>query len=329
VPRSQELDEFALIERHFAPLARSLPGSLGLLDDGALLEIEPDHKLVVAADMAIEGVHFTASDPPELIGRKVIRYNLSDLAAMGARPLAYLLALAKPVNRSSDWVGAIAGGLARDQEEFGISLVGGDTTSTPGPAVLSITVLGTVGVGGALLRAGARPGDAIFVSGTIGDSALGLAAAMGELGRIDASDQDYLLGRYQLPSPRLALGQALVGIATAAIDVSDGLIADLAHVCRASGVAATIEAEKIPFSAEARRVHAQDERFWRASLTGGDDYELLFCVPSDRLGEIEALGHAADVAVTQIGSISDGTDVQVIGENGEAVTFDHGGYRHF
>jgi len=329
VPLSPEPDEFALIARHFAPLARSQPGSLGLLDDAALLEIEPGRRLVLAADMAIEGVHFTESDPPELIGRKVLRYNLSDLAAMGARPLAYLLTLAKPSNRSSDWIGAIASGLAGDQEEFDITLVGGDTTATPGPAVLSITALGTVGSGGALLRAGARPGDAVFVSGTIGDGALGLRAAKGKLSRVDASDRAYLEGRYRLPEPRLTLGQVLVGTASAAIDVSDGLVADLAHVCQASGVAATIETKDIPFSAPARRAFAQDERLWRGSLTGGDDYELLFCVPTDRLNEIDALGHAADVAVTRIGSISKGTGVQVIGEDGKVLSVDHGGYRHF
>lgn len=329
MPLLPEPDEFALIARHFAPLARSLPGSLGLLDDAALLEIEPDHRLVLAADMAIEGVHFTESDPPELIGRKVLRYNLSDLAAMGARPLAYLLTLAKPANRSSDWIGAIANGLAGDQEEFEITLVGGDTAATPGPAVLSITVLGTVGPGGALLRAGARPGDAVFVSGTIGDGALGLRAVKGELDRVNASDRAYFESRYRLPEPRLALGQVLVGTASAAIDISDGLIADLAHICHASGVAATIEAKHVPFSEPARRIFAQDERLWRGSLTGGDDYELLFCVPADRLSKIEALGHAADVAITRIGSISDGTEVQVISKDGEVLSFDHGGYRHF
>jgi thiamine-monophosphate kinase len=329
VPPSSEPDEFELIARHFAPLARSAPGSLGLLDDAAILDIGPGRRLVVTADMAIEGVHFGENDPPGLIGRKVLRYNLSDLAAMGAAPLAYLLTLAKPTARSSDWVGAIADGLRLDQEAFGIALIGGDTTASPGPAVLSITALGVVGAKGGLLRSGARAGDAVFVSGTIGDGALGLLAKKGKIQGLSEADRDCLEGRYQLPEPRLALGQALLGIASAAIDVSDGLVADLGHVCSVSGVGATIEAARVPLSPPAERAVARDEGLWRQALTGGDDYELLFCVPSERVAEIETDSAPGGVAIARIGTISEEAGVRVIAEDGKPLSFERAGYRHF
>ena len=329
MPRSPELDEFALIARHFAPLARTHPGSLGLLDDAALLDIEAGQRLVVTSDMALEGVHFGADDPPELIGRKVLRYNLSDLAAMGAAPLAYVLSLAKPEARSSEWVGALATGLGRDQEEFGIALVGGDMTLSPGPAVLSITALGQVPADGGLLRSGAQPGDAVVVSGTIGDAALGLLVKQGGISEPAASDVEYLVGRYRLPEPRVRLGQALGGIASAAIDVSDGLVADLGHIADASGVGATIDAERVPLSPAAQRALARDGRLLAKVITGGDDYELLFSVPGDRIGQIEALGPDIGVAVTRIGSIVEGSGVQMIGEDGRPLAFERQGYRHF
>jgi thiamine-monophosphate kinase len=329
VPPSSELDEFALIAKYFAPLARSSPGSLGLLDDAALLETEPGQALVLAADMAVEGIHFTESDPPELIGRKVLRYNLSDLAAMGAAPIAYLLTLAKPEQRSSEWVGAIAAGLAEDQENFGISLIGGDTSASPGPAMLSITVIGSVGSGEALQRSGAKPGDVVFVSGTVGDGALGLKSLKGDLGGLAAGDRDYLEDRYRLPQPRLALGRALVGLATAAIDVSDGLVADLAHICQTSGVGAVIEAPAVPFSPAAKAAISDGRIGLSTLLTGGDDYELLFCVPEERLEAVARLEAAGGVAVTRIGRISEGSGVEVLGEDGKPLAIESQGYRHF
>jgi thiamine-monophosphate kinase len=329
VPPSPELDEFALIATYFEPLARSSPGSLGLLDDAALLNVEPGRTLVLAADMAVEGVHFAESDPPALIGRKVLRYNLSDLAAMGAAPLGYLLTLAMPKGRSSDWVAALAEGLAQDQDEFRITLLGGDTSATPGPAALSITVVGSVGPGEALLRSGARPGDAVFVSGTIGDGTLGLRSAKGPLGALSAAERTYLEDRYRLPRPRLDLGRALVGVASAAIDVSDGLIADLGHVCEASGAGTVIEAAEVPLSPEARHAVSAGEASLAELLTGGDDYELLFCVPVDRLDAIDGLVRAGNVAVTRIGVIGEGSGVQVLGEDRKALSFEGEGYRHF
>lgn len=329
MPPSPEPDEFALIAQHFAPLAKSSEGALGLLDDAALLDVAPGQTLVLAADMAVEGVHFTSDDPPELIGRKVLRYNLSDLAAMGAAPVAYLLTLAKPAHRSSDWVGAIAAGLAMDQEAFQIDLIGGDTSASPGPAMLSITVIGSVGSGDALKRSGARPGDAVFVSGTIGDGALGLKSVTGDLDRLEPDNRAFLEDRYRLPQPRLALGRALAGIATAAIDVSDGLVADLAHICQASGAGAVIEAPLVPLSPAAKAVLLGGQIALSTLLTGGDDYELLFCVPEDRLDAVSRLEEGGDVPITRIGRISEGSGVEALGEDGKPLSIGSGGFRHF
>lgn len=329
MPPSPEPDEFALIAQHFAPLAKSSAGALGLMDDAALLDVAPGQTLVLAADMAVEGVHFTENDPPELIGRKVLRYNLSDLAAMGAAPVAYLLTLAKPAHRSSDWVGAIAAGLAKDQEAFQIDLIGGDTSASPGPAMLSITVVGSVGSGDALKRSGAKPGDAVFVSGTIGDGALGLKSVTGELDRLEPDDRAFLEDRYRLPQPRLTLGRALAGIATAAIDVSDGLVADLGHICQASGAGAAIEAPSVPLSPAAKAVISGGRIALSALLTEGDDYELLFCVPEERLDAIDRLEKEGNVAITRIGQISEGSGVKVIAEDGRPLTIGSGGFRHF
>ena len=329
MPPSSEPDEFALIAKYFAPLARSSPGSLGLLDDAALLETEPGQSLVLAADMAVEGIHFTENDPPELIGRKVLRYNLSDLAAMGAAPIAYLLTLAKPEQRSSEWVGAIAAGLAEDQDAFGIGLVGGDTSASPGPAMLSVTVVGSVPTGEAIQRAGAKAGDVVFVSGTVGDGALGLKSLKGDLVGLAAGDREYLEDRYRLPQPRLALGRALVGLASAAIDVSDGLVADLGHICQASGVGAVVEAPSVPLSPPAKAVISDGRIALSDLLTGGDDYELLFCVPEGRLEAVDGLEQAGGVTVTRIGRIVDGAGVEVLGEDGKPMAIESEGYRHF
>ena len=238
--------EFALIARHFRPLAG--PGALGLGDDAAVMTPPAGRELVIAADAMVAGVHFLPDDPADLVARKLLRTNLSDLAAMGAEPLGYLMTISAPRDTDEGWFAAFATGLAEDQEAFGLSLLGGDTTSTSGPISLSLTILGSVAPGTALRRNGARPGDGIWVSGSIGDGALGLLAAKGEL----ADPDSYLAGRYRLPRPRLALGLRLHGIATAAMDVSDGLVQDLGHLCRAGSLAAEIMAEAVPLSPQAR-----------------------------------------------------------------------------
>ena len=243
-----------------------------------MLTPPPGRELVLAADAMVAGVHFLADDPPETIGRKLLRVNLSDLAAMGADPLAYLMTVALPRGTPDAWLAGFVAGLAADQAEFGLQVLGGDTVSTAGPVSLSLTILGTVAPGQALRRGGARPGDELWVSGTIGDGALGLRAARGEI------EDAYLVDRYRLPQPRLALGRALRGVASACIDVSDGLVQDGGHLCRASGCGAVLEAALVPLSPSAR--HAP----LRQLLTGGDDYELLFAIPPGAMPSTTAAG---------------------------------------
>lgn len=311
--------EFALIARHFRPLAG--PGALDLADDAAVFAPPPGRELVVAADAMVAGVHFLADDPPDLVARKLLRTNLSDLAAMGAAPLGYLLTVSVPRATPDAWFAAFAAGLARDQAEFGITLLGGDTTSTPGPVSLSLTVLGSVLPGQAVRRAGARPGDGLFVTGTIGDGALGLLAARGEL----ADPGGYLADRYRLPRPRL--GVARHGVVSAALDVSDGLVQDVGHLCRAGGCGAEIDAAAVPLSAAARQA---GPRMRALILTGGDDYELAMAVPPGQEAALQAAAAACAVPVTRIGGFVPGApDVRVLDESGAVIRLDAGGWSHF
>lgn len=314
--------EFSLIARHFQPLAGE--GALALSDDAAVLD-PPTGQLVLAADAMVAGVHFLPDDPPETIGRKLLRVNLSDLAAMGAAPLGYLMTVALPQGTSPEWLDAFAAGLAQDQAEFGLSVLGGDTVSTPGPLTLSLTILGTVPRGQALLRRGARPGDEIWVSGTIGDGALGLRAARGTL-----ADDGFLAGRYRLPQPRVTLGQALRGLARAAMDVSDGLAQDCGHLCRLAGCGATIEAGAVPLSPGARAAVEGDPALLPLIFTGGDDYELLFAAAPGDSDRILAAGRAARTPVTRIGVFTEGpADVRVLDPNGREMSWPRGGWSHF
>lgn len=317
--------EFSLIARHFRPLAG--PGALDLADDAALLRPPPGRELVLSADAMVSGVHFLPDDPPETIGRKLLRTNLSDLAAMGAAPLGYLLTVALPRGTPEAWLAAFAAGLAEDQREFGISVLGGDTVSTPGPATLSLTILGHVAPGAALRRQGASPGDDVWVSGTVGDGALGLAVLQG---RVPADAEGHLAGRYRLPRPRLALGQALTGLARAAMDVSDGLAQDLGHLCRAAGCGAVLHAVAIPLSLPAASLVREEPSWLPRLVTGGDDYELLFAAPPSAAAEIAARAEAVGVPVTRIGHFTSGdTTVTVLDESGEALRLGPGGWSHF
>ena len=313
--------EFALIARHFRPLAGA--EALGLTDDAAILAPPPGRELVLSVDAMVAGVHFLPDDSPEMIGRKLLRVNLSDLAAMGAAPLGYLMTVAAPRATPDAWFAGFAAGLAEDQATYGIPLLGGDTTGTPGPITLSLTVLGHVAPGTALRRAGARDGDALWVTGTIGDGALGLRALRGEI----ADPEGFLATRYRLPQPRLALGQALVGIVTAAMDVSDGLVQDCGHLCRAAGLGAVIEADRVPLSPAAREAGPD----WLATcLTGGDDYELLLAVPPEREPALRAAAARVCVPVTRIGRFVAGTNgVRVVRADGAEMALARTGWSHF
>jgi thiamine-monophosphate kinase len=314
-----EAPEFAFIARHFRSLAG--PGALGLADDAAILAPPPGRELVLSADAIVSGVHFLPDDPAETVGVKLLGVNLSDLAAMGATPLGYLLAVSVPATLPDDWFAGFARGLAEMQARYGLTLLGGDTTATPGPLTLSLTILGHAAPGAALRRNGARPGDEIWVTGTIGDATLGLACLTEGL----ADPTGHLVERYRRPSPRL--GMALHGIAHAAIDVSDGLVQDLGHLCRQSGVSARIAAALVPASDAARAAGAA---FLDRRLTGGDDYELLLAVPPDRVPALLDTAGAAHIAVTRIGVFSDGAaGVTVSGADGAPMRFARAGWSHF
>ncbi|MFT8244441.1 thiamine-phosphate kinase [Roseomonas sp. BN140053] len=316
--------EFGLIARHFRPLAG--PGGLDLLDDAALLDPPPGQTLVLAADAIVEGVHFLPDDPPDTVSRKLLRTNLSDLAAMGAAPLGYLLTTAFPRGTPDSTVAGFAAGLAEDQGRFGLQVLGGDTVTTDGPACYSLTILGQVPPGAALRRAGARPGDDLWVSGTIGDGALGLAVLQG---RWPADGDGHLARRYRLPEPRLALGQALRGIARAAMDVSDGLVQDLGHLCRAGDCAAVIEAARVPLSLPAAAAVAADPSWLPRLCAGGDDYELLFAAAPGNADAVAAAARRSDTPVTRIGRFHPGPPgARLLDAAGAIISLDRAGWSH-
>jgi len=325
--------EFQQIADLFAPLAASAPGALGLKDDAALLVPPAGQQLVVTVDAILSGVHYLPDDPPDLVARKLVRVNLSDLAAMGATPAGMLLACAFPRDCSDAWVEAFAAGLALDVVEFGCPVIGGDTVATPGPATFSLTALGWAPMGQALLRRGAKAGDLIAVTGTIGDGAVGLWAAQGRLAGLGVPEDvcAALAARYHLPQPRLAIGQALRGLASAAMDISDGLVQDLGHVCAASGIRAEIRLEAVPLSAALQvtreHTHIADELV----LTGGDDYELLLTIPPENWPEVEA--RLGPLAPTVIGLCreddSAAETVRVLDRQGQPMQLAATGWQHF
>jgi thiamine-monophosphate kinase len=321
--------EFELISRYFAPLAAGNPGALGLTDDAATLDPGAGYSIVVTADALVAGVHFLPDDPPDQIAAKLLRVSLSDLAAMGAEPMIYVMTMAMPRDWTEEWIAAFADGLKREQETYGILLAGGDTVSTPGPLTLSLTALGRTETGTELRRSGARDGETIWVTGSVGDAALGLRVVEGELGGLSPAAREFLTGRFRLPRPRVTLGPRLRGIASAAIDVSDGLIADLGHICETSGVGAEIRAGDLPLSDAAREAAAAGHADPAMLATGGDDYELLFTAPDGAGAMIDGLGRELGIAITAIGrTTADGT-VRLLDANGAAIAMPSGGFRHF
>ena len=303
-PSPSQLNEFELIARHFAPLARFSPGAYELLDDAAVIGASSGHELVATTDAIVAGVDFPPDAVPELIARKALRVNLSDLAAKGARPRAYLLDLVLPREIDEAWIAAFAAGLAADQNEYGVALIGGDMSSTSGPVVIVVSAFGEAPTGRIIRRGGARVGDLIFVTGTIGDAALGLRVLQGALPALDETSAAFLLQRYRLPQPRAALGPELIGIATAGIDVSDGLIADLGHLCSVSGLDATVTAPSVPLSPAARTAINREAEGLAVALTGGDDYELLFTAPQPTMDRLRALSQSTGIPITPIGEMT-------------------------
>ncbi|GIX31073.1 MAG: thiamine-monophosphate kinase [Porticoccaceae bacterium] len=312
------MTEFELIRRHFAPPAQGAV-RLGVGDDCALVALPPGELLAATADCLVAGVHFFADGDPALVARRALRVNLSDLAAMGARPLAFLLCLTLP-EADEAWLAPFAAGLAEDARAFACPLAGGDTTR--GPLQIAITALGAVAEGRALTRGGGRPGDLVGVSGALGAAALAVRRGGGDP-RTDAA------ARYWLPEPRLALGRALAGEASAAVDLSDGLLQDLGHLARSSGLAAVVEASRLPLHPALAALPAEEARLLAA--TGGDDYELCFAVPPERRAAVEALAAAADCPVTWVGRLELGPPgrVRLVDGRGAEIIPPRPGYDHF
>ena len=320
--------EFELIARYFAPLARTFRGAGGLESDNAFLPADARYDTSVKTDTIVSGVHFLADEAPERVAAKALRVCLSDLAAGGAVPFVYQLSLALPAGWRESWVRSFARGLAADQRRYGIVLCGGDTVVTPGPLTVTITAFGRVPRSKGLGRAGARAGDELWASGTIGDAAIGLLAARGKLNRLGLRDRKFLERRYRLPLPRTALGRRLIGIARATADVSDGLLADAGHIAAASRLAVHIERDRVPLSTATRRALAADPGLWPTVLGGGDDYELVIAVSPRRARALINAARLADVEVTRIGRFASGRGVRLTAAGG-AVAVPQAGYVHF
>ena len=327
-----ESGEDRLIARYFAPLARH-PGAFGLSDDAAILTPPEGHDVVLKADAIIGGVHFFPDDPAHTIGRKALRVNLSDLAAKGADPAGFLMSLALPEGVTDEWLDGFARGLEADVEHYRCPLMGGDTDRTPGPTMVAIAAFGLLPRGKMVRRTGAQPGDAILVTGTIGDATLGLRLRHdpGAANRWHLGDafRDHLLRRYLLPSPRSAVAPAMRTHAAAAMDVSDGLVGDLAKLSQASLLSADIELARVPLSEAARRALAAEPALLDEMLTGGDDYEILCAMPPDHVTAFRSAAGALGVAVTEIGRFAGGEGTRFIDEDGKEKTFARASYSHF
>jgi thiamine-monophosphate kinase len=326
-----ESAEDRLIARYFRPLATH-PGALGLLDDAAAVTPPPGCDLVLKTDGVIAGVHFFPDDPADTIGRKALRMNLSDLAAKGARPLGFLLALALPGGADEAWLAGFARGLGEDAKHYGCPLLGGDTDRTPGPISVSITAFGTVPSGTMVQRSTAKPGDHVVATGTIGDAALGVKLrrdrSLAQRWRLREPMIAQLTQRYLLPQPRTALAEAIRQHASASIDVSDGLAGDLGKLCRASALAAEVDVARVPLSEAVRAALGAEPALIETALTGGDDYEIVATIAPGKLAAFQAAAQAAGIAVSEIGRVEAGTGAHFL-RDGRALAFARPSYSHF
>lgn len=326
----ERIGEDDLIARCFAPLAGE--GAFGLEDDAASLTPPPACDLVLTKDALVAGVHFFPNDPPDAIAKKALRVNLSDLAAKGAVPAGFLLGLALPPDWTLDWLDAFARGLGEDAAAYACPLLGGDTVKTPGPLTLSVTAFGFVPQGRMVRRFTAAPGDALFVTGSIGDAALGLKLrrdpALGA--GLPSSERLFLLDRYLLPRPRNSVADLALDHARAAMDVSDGLAGDLAKMLKASGVTGDVEAARVPLSAAASHLLRERPDLFDAALTGGDDYELLLAVPPERAAAFAGAVRQRGVPVARIGIVTEGQGLpSFLMPDGRRRFYETGSFQHF
>ncbi|MGZ5922428.1 MAG: thiamine-phosphate kinase [Rhizomicrobium sp.] len=322
------MNEFDLIARYFAPLATA-PGAFGLKDDAAAIPSRPGFDLIVTTDQIAEGTDFFKHDPPDTIAKRALRVNLSDLAAKSAAPDCYLLNLALPHGVTEEWLAGFAAGLRQDQAHYGFSLLGGDTSATEGPLAIAVTAFGFVPQGGMVKRGGARPDNALYVTGFIGDSAGGLALFKREKHALTEAQRDYLVARYRVPEPPVDFGvRFLRDFATASIDISDGLMADVGHVSAASHVKIEIEAKAIPRSDALRAFWGDAPEAIVRAATAGDDYQIAFTADPAREAEIHAAAAKSHISVTRIGRVLAGAGTGLL-HDGRALSVPQSGYRHF
>lgn len=325
--------EERLIARYFRPLAKH-PGAFALADDAAAIAPPAGCDLVLKTDGIVGGVHFFPGDPPDTVARKALRVNLSDLAAKGARPLGFLLTLMLPREIDDAWLSPFARGLAADADAFGCPLLGGDTDRTTGPITISIAALGAVPRGRMVRRAGAKAGDRVVVTGTIGDAALGLLlrrdSSAAQRWGLARAQRDHLEARYLVPEPRVAIAEILRRHASAAMDVSDGLAGDLAKLCRASGVDVESTVARIPLSDGVCAALAKEPALIDTILTGGDDYEIVACVPAGKVEALRRQASASGVMVSEIGAVAKGRgQVRFRDADGEPLIFARPAFSHF
>lgn len=320
-----------LIEEVLAPLAAHAPGAFGLADDAAVLHSEAGTEFVVTLDTLIEGVHFRPSDPARFIAKKALRVNVSDLAGKGAEAFAYFLSLGIPRQRQESWIRDFAAGLAEDQQRYGVDLHGGDTVYSPDRLAISVTMIGRAPAGRSVRRSGARPGDLVYVSGTIGDGALGLLAGEDNVpGVLDETEVMFLARRYLLPEPRSRLAGALRTHARAAMDISDGLVSDLGLLCAAGAVSAEVELEHVPLSGPARRALEAEPGLLGTIMAGGDDYELLAVVEPMQARLFERDASDAGAPVSRIGRIVAGREPpRFVDAQGQVHDLASATFRHF
>nr|CRH07794.1 putative thiamin-monophosphate kinase [Candidatus Magnetococcus massalia] len=332
------LGEFGLIDQLFTPIQQAADSGVrfGIGDDAAVLDVPRTQDLLTTTDTMVEGIHFSSDADPYLLGQKALRVNLSDIAAMGGVPRWYTLSIATPASAQQTWMEEFARGLKEASETFNVALVGGDTVRSNAKIVITIQLMGLIGQDRSVMRSGGQVGDRLFVSGTLGDSAFGLAHLLGKLqGGLSADDLSFFSRRHDLPEPRIELATKLqdAALVHAMIDISDGLVADLTHICRASKVAAKVDFEKLPLSdAAGRMLTLQADMAEKLILTGGEDYELLFAVNPAAVGEVEKMAAQAGIEITDIGELvkmHDDHDQVTILKGGEPVKLTHSGWTHF